>query len=285
MKVSKVTEKFVSDYSISIPHCHTTIEMDYFISGSGTYAVMGNETVITKGSVFIFCNNVIHRINAIQDREPMQILKLHFSPSVFIENPLFSNLNELFYLNSGFALIPAESHYSSRVYEILNTMYEEAGEHIKKEQYKSDELMLSYLLSLCIIIGRYLKEHYAMEHSTPFRSDNYESVFKTINYINQNLSAPLRIEDLAKMAKMSVNSYLIWFKHFNGSSPYDYIQSKRVMRAAEYLKSRDLPITFIAYECGYNSTVSFNKAFKKVMGCTPSELRKKAFPADVSSSL
>ena len=39
--------------------------------------------------------------------EPMQILKLHFSPTVLIENPMFSNLNELFYFNSGFSLIPA----------------------------------------------------------------------------------------------------------------------------------------------------------------------------------
>ena len=42
----------------------------------GTYAVMENEKEITKGSSFIFCNNVIHRITAIRGPEPMQILKL-----------------------------------------------------------------------------------------------------------------------------------------------------------------------------------------------------------------
>ena len=274
MKVSKVTESFVSDHSISIPHCHTTIEIDYFISGSGSYAVMDKEREITKGSSFIFCNNVIHRINTIRGPEPMQILKLHFSPTILIENPLFSNLNELFYLNSGFALIPAESRYSAMLYQILNNMYEES-ESTDTQPYKSEELMLAYLLSACITVGRYIKSRYPSEHNPLFRSDNYDSIFKTINYINQNLNATLRIDDLAKIAKMSKNNYLIWFKHFNGSSPYDYIQSKRVMRAAEYLKNQDLPITYIAYECGYNSTVSFNKAFKKVMASTPSEWRKK----------
>ena len=47
MKVTKVTESLVSEHSFSIPHCHTTIEIDYFISGSGTYAVMENEKEIT----------------------------------------------------------------------------------------------------------------------------------------------------------------------------------------------------------------------------------------------
>ena len=100
---------------------------------------------------------------------------------------------------------------------------------------------------------------------------------RLVGTVSRGIRCPIirQGDDLAKIAKMSKNNYLIWFKHFNGSSPYDYIQSKRVMRAAEYLKNQDLPITYIAYECGYNSTVSFNKAFKKVMACTPSEWRKK----------
>ena len=276
MKVTKVTESLVSEHSFSIPHCHTTIEIDYFISGSGTYAVMENEKEVTKGSSFIFCNNVIHKITAIRGPEPMQILKLHFSPTVLIENPMFSNLNELFYFNSGFSLIPAESVHSEKLYRILNSMYEETVGSEQTQLYKSEELMTAYLLAACITIGRYIKSLHPSEHNPLFRNDNYDSVFRTINYINQNLNATLRIDDLAKIAQMSKNSYLIWFKHFIGSSPYDYIQSKRVMRAAEYLKGQDLPVTYIAYECGYNSTVSFNKAFKKVMGCTPSEWRKKA---------
>ena len=75
------------------------------------------------------------------------------------------------------------------------------------------------------------------------------------------------------MAKMSKSSYLLWFKHFNGVSPYSYIQSKRVLKAIDLLKQQKMTVTQVAFECGYNNTVSFNKAFKKVMGCTPSDLK------------
>ena len=79
---------------------------------------------------------------------------------------------------------------------------------------------------------------------------------------------------LARMAKMSKNSYLYWFRHFNGISPYSYIQSMRILRAVELLKNTPDTVAHIAFECGFNSTVSFNKMFKKVMGCTPGEMRR-----------
>ena len=81
---------------------------------------------------------------------------------------------------------------------------------------------------------------------------------------------------MARMANMSKNSYLYWFRHFNGISPYSYIQSMRILRAVDMLKNTSGTIAHIAFSCGFNSTVSFNKMFKKVMGCTPGEVRRGA---------
>ena len=63
-------------------------------------------------------------------------------------------------------------------------------------------------------------------------------------------------------------------KHFNGISPYSYIQSLRILRSVDMLKNTSMPVTHIAFECGFNNTVSYNKMFKKVMGCTPTDIRR-----------
>ena len=58
IKVSQVTEKSEGDI-IFTPHCHSTIEVDYFIEGSGRYSVAGTEHSISPGDVFVFSNNII----------------------------------------------------------------------------------------------------------------------------------------------------------------------------------------------------------------------------------
>lgn len=55
---------------------------------------------------------------------------------------------------------------------------------------------------------------------------------------------------------------------------FEYINSLRINEARDLLKSRkDLTIIEIAYQVGYNNKVSFNKAFKNIIGATPSEYR------------
>ncbi len=61
---------------------------------------------------------------------------------------------------------------------------------------------------------------------------------------------------------------------------FDFINRYRVEEAKTMLnrnkKRRKVTILFIAYECGFNSKPSFNRAFKKHTGMTPSQFLNKA---------
>ena len=50
---------------------------------------------------------------------------------------------------------------------------------------------------------------------------------------------------------------------------------KRQTKAATLLYDTDLPITNIAYSCGYSDPLAFSKAFKKIKGVSPKEYRLK----------
>ena len=50
----------------------------------------------------------------------------------------------------------------------------------------------------------------------------------------------------------------------------------RVQEAMERLKQETTPITVIAFEVGFNSIASFNRVFKDVVGCSPTEYRNRS---------
>lgn len=268
IEASHVTERYSSDMLLT-PHCHYSIEVNCFRSGRGTYSAAEQTWDIRPGMVFVFGSNVIHRITSIDPEQALDVLKVHFSPSILWENPQFAHFDEIFFRTSGYSVIGPDSAYQAQICATLVAMVEES----ETRGYLHDECMTSQLFLLCTAIARHIRQNEAQLAREQYRSDNQFAISATIEYINQNLGSALTIDQLARIAKMSKNSYLLWFKHFNGVSPYSYIQSKRILKAIDLLKQQKLTVTQIAFECGYNNTVSFNKAFKKVMGCTPSELK------------
>lgn len=92
-------------------------------------------------------------------------------------------------------------------------------------------------------------------------------------YLNPNL----RLEDLAK--KMKIPSYQLTqvIQIGLGTGFYDFVNSSRIEHVKKQLldpESKGRSIIDLAYESGFNSKSTFNTAFKKHTGMTPSEYRK-----------
>lgn len=62
-----------------------------------------------------------------------------------------------------------------------------------------------------------------------------------------------------------------------GMTPYNYLRSLRLEQARSNLKSTTAPIAKIATQCGFEDLSTFNKAFKKRYGQSPTALRKSKF--------
>lgn len=80
---------------------------------------------------------------------------------------------------------------------------------------------------------------------------------------------------LAEEAGMSRSVFASRFKEALQQSPMSYLARVRIARASRLLKSSDLSISTIAFECGYGSDSSFTKAFKRMTGASPSAYRNR----------
>ena len=105
-------------------------------------------------------------------------------------------------------------------------------------------------------------------------SDESRKFGLVTKYINQNYMYELPLEKLASIAGYSKYHFSRIFKKYNKMSYIQYINSKRIKAAERLMADSALPITEVAMQCGFSSLTTFNRAFRKAKGCTPTEFRK-----------
>ena len=100
----------------------------------------------------------------------------------------------------------------------------------------------------------------------------------SINYMEENLTGELDIEEIAGIAAFSPYYYQRIFAALCGLTVGEYIRARRMTLAAQELTAGDVKVIDIALKYGYDSPDSFAKAFQKFHGITPSQARQSGAP-------
>ena len=95
-----------------------------------------------------------------------------------------------------------------------------------------------------------------------------------VDYCTKHYQSELSLSVLER--ELHVSKYYVshLFSERMRLSFNDYVNSLRVAHACRYLRSDELPITEICTLVGFSTLRTFNRAFQKQMGMTPSEYRK-----------
>lgn len=101
-----------------------------------------------------------------------------------------------------------------------------------------------------------------------------EDIQNALDYIEANLLRNLEIRHIAAKAYVSVFHFQRIFSAQCGISVGEYIRYRRLTLAGEELSTTDRRIIDIAAKYGYDSPDSFNRAFQRFHGISPSMARK-----------
>lgn len=107
-----------------------------------------------------------------------------------------------------------------------------------------------------------------------------------LHYIEEHLDQPLTVESLASRCYWSRWQFQRVFSATTGMSVAQYVRTIRLGRAAEMLLD-DTPKRHleIALACGFDSEVSFNRAFRQMFDCTPGNYRKQGLRVGIRTPL
>ena len=101
-----------------------------------------------------------------------------------------------------------------------------------------------------------------------------EGFQESVDYIEQNLTEELDIDEIAKRAALSSFYYQRIFGALCGMTVGEYIRARRMTAAAQELACSDHKVIDIAMKYGYDSPDSFTKAFQRFHGITPTQARE-----------
>lgn len=112
-------------------------------------------------------------------------------------------------------------------------------------------------------------------------------IAKAVAWLRANFSQPMKVEELAELANMSVSSFHQHFKAVTAMSPVQYQKTLRLQEARRLMLSATMDVSTACQEVGYLSASQFSRDYSRFFGSAPTKdiarLREQGFTsADVA---
>ena len=103
---------------------------------------------------------------------------------------------------------------------------------------------------------------------------NRELIYRSLALIEENLRSDMSVYDISERLGFSLYYFSRLFKGITGTSPKSYILHRKITESVQDILESDARIIDIAYTYGFGTPESFTRAFQRIMGANPSEIRK-----------
>jgi len=260
------------------PHEHEFVELVVITGGMGVHVTEAEAFPILAGDVFVIPLGQAH---SYQETESLALYNILFDPQR-LQMPL-ADLRGLPGYHALFALEPRfrrQHRFQSRLRLDLEQIAH-VTEHLERMRKDLAQQKPGYrflgLARLMELIG-FLSRCYSQTRMPTSRS--LLRIGEVITHLETHYADPISLAELARMAHMSDRSLLRAFQETLGHSPIDYLLRCRVRRAAELLRQGDLRMTEVAFAVGFSDSNYFSRQFRRIMGLSPREFRRRGFDGD-----
>jgi len=103
-----------------------------------------------------------------------------------------------------------------------------------------------------------------------------DSLRQAMEYVQANLSHPVKLQKIAATAKLSVRHCTRLFKEFTGMSPIQYCIQQRMTMAENLVINTSKPFKQVATALGYEDALHFSVQFKQHFKISPRHYRQRA---------
>ncbi|MFD5019444.1 response regulator [Paenibacillus sp. NPDC058367] len=142
------------------------------------------------------------------------------------------------------------------------------------ESFESDISQAESMEGLSLSIEQAMQE--AINLLYQVKSNIYrKEVLRITEILQENVENKITLDRLAQEVNMNVNYLCRVFKQDTGRSIVQYMNELKINKAIELLKLPGTRIKEVASQVGIDDPFYFNRVFKKIVGLSPSDFRKK----------
>ncbi len=257
--VQKVVTDFFKATSVNISILDSDFNVIYMNKEySNKYCLLLQSSY--KKGYYCYCSDVKLLNKCKETKSPQQ--HICYAGLIDIAIPIMHEFEIIGYIMIG------QLKYSDNL-DAINIKTTKAKLENFKEEYNkltlSNQEKIESTINIAIIVAKYLLLENIIK---PKRSKNLETV---IDFINENLSENLSIENISKQTFLSKSLIYILFRKYFNMTVSEYINIQRIKRAKQLLNGTELTVESVSAKVGYSSSSYFSKTFKKIVGVSPKQ--------------
>lgn len=248
-------------------HWHSSIEIILPVENWYDAIVAGKKYRIQPDEILIIPPRELHEL--IAPTEGVRFVFL-FDISMLSQLKGFSGIQSM--LSSPIHLTP-KTH--PLLYDDVNQALFSICKAYSSGEPHSELTIFSLLINMLITLS---KNH--IESTDLFQSvqsnkqqEYVEKFSNLLEYIDSHYTEDLTLESIAEAIGFSKYHFARLFKQYTNFTFCDYLRYRRIKAAEALLEQPEYSITDIALQSGFSSISTFNRLFKEIKSCTPTEYR------------
>ena len=269
-KIKKNIGKFTQTH-----HVHEYYQLWYVLKGSGVHFFNQKKYELKRGDIFIMPPGIPHYVSTYDQNA--ELIFFEFSDNFIYKDSSDEKMLDISFLKPftvsvdeiipNFSLSP---EVSQKVENLLLEMLDEI-------QYSGTGYKLFLKANTLKILALVSREFVNKNVGDGILVKDYHksSIVSVLEYIAKNYMKKLYINDMCKLAAMSVSGFSRSFKNMVGMTFVEYVTFYRVEKSKDFLVATNLQISEIAENVGFCDSAAYDRAFKKQVGLTPYQYRIK----------
>jgi len=134
-----------------------------------------------------------------------------------------------------------------------------------------DQAVLAPLLKREILWRVVTGEQGATVRQLGLPDSSLSHISRAVRWIREHFAQPFRVEDVARMAGMSVSAFYRNFQAVTAMSPIQFQKQIRLQEARLLLATRPGDVTGVAQRVGYDNASQFSREYRRQFGAAPSQ--------------
>lgn len=247
-------------------HYHPELELVYVNGGSGKRQIGSHVSYYRTGDLILIGSNLPHCgfTDSLTEYECETVIQM--KPDFL--GPEFFNIPEMRNIKSLFERSRKGIVYHGKAKKYIGDKIEA----LKDKDHYDRLLGLLEVLSLLEKAEDYTvlnAEGFILE--TGLQDNNRVNII--FNFVKEEFKRPISLEEVADLVSMTVPAFCRYFKKITGKTFTEFVNEYRLTHAAKLLHEKQVSITEVCFDSGFNNFSHFNKRFKKFTGKSPSLYR------------